>query len=256
MPLDTQPARMDGLVGSGDDEFSVTKPAEVAGYLQRLIDTRALINLSAPDGSFLTTMLWWVDPSASTIGFSVDEDQDGLQEVVSSGESIAVAYLESEKLQFRMVGIQLVREPQGLALRAQLPDLIIRFQRRKSFRVRTPSFSAPTLRFRMPGNPEHVIIGRIRDLSVGGFALLLPLDAPVFEPGIIIPSCRVDLELEERFIAGFEIRRFETLTARDGKPQAILMGCRWNRLDSGAERTLQVYINRQQKRQRAAAPRR
>ena len=76
MPIDTQPARMDGLTGGGDDEFSVTKPAEVAGYLQRLIDARALINLSAPDGSFLTTMLWWVDPAGATIGFSVDEHQE------------------------------------------------------------------------------------------------------------------------------------------------------------------------------------
>jgi c-di-GMP-binding flagellar brake protein YcgR len=255
MPIDTQPARMDGLTGGGDDEFSVTKPAEVAGYLQRLIDARALINLSAPDGSFLTTMLWWVDPAAATIGFSVDEHQEGLREVASSGESVAVSYLESEKLQFMLAGIRLLREPQGLALQAQLPDLIIRFQLRKTFRVRTPSFSAPTLRFRVPGNAEHVITGRIRDVSVAGCALLLPLDTPVFEPGTVIPSCRVDLEAEERFIAGFEIRRWETLTAQDGKPQGILMACRWSRLDSGAERTLQVYINRQQKRQRAAAPR-
>jgi c-di-GMP-binding flagellar brake protein YcgR len=166
-----------------------------------------------------------------------------------------VSYLESEKLQFMLAGIRLLREPQGLALQAQLPDLIIRFQRRKTFRVRTPSFSAPTLRFRVPGNAEHVITGRIRDVSVAGCALLLPLDTPVFEPGTVIPSCRVDLEAEERFIAGFEIRRWETLTAQDGKPQGILMACRWSRLDSGAERTLQVYINRQQKRQRAAAPR-
>ena len=256
MLLDTQPARMDGLSGGVDDEFSVTKPAEVAGYLQRLIDTRALINLSAPDGSFLTTMLWWVDPAGATIGFSVDEHQDGLQQVASSGEAVAVGYLENERLQFMLAGLRLVRETQGLALRAQLPDLIIRFQRRKSFRVRAPSFSAPTMRFRMPGDPEHVISGRIRDISVGGFAVQLPLDTPAFEPGTAIPSCRVDLEAEERFIAGFEIRRWETLTARDGKPQAILMGCRWSRLDSGAERTLQVYINRQQKRQRAAAPHR
>lgn len=256
MPLDTQPARMDGLVGGGDDEFSVTKPAEVAAYLQRLIDTRALINLSAPDGSFLTTMLWWVDPASASIGFSVDEDQEGLQEVAGAGESVAVAYLENEKLQFVLARMRLLREPQGLALQCQLPDLIVRFQRRKSFRVRAPSLSAPTLRFRMPGNPDHIVTGRIRDVSVGGCGMLLPLDTPPFEPGTVIPSCRVDLELEERFIAGFEIRRCEVVNGKDGKPQALLLGCRWSRLDSGAERTLQVYINRQQKRQRASAARR
>jgi c-di-GMP-binding flagellar brake protein YcgR len=249
MFLDTQPARIEGGAGA-DDEFSVTLPAEIAGYLQRLIDTRALLNLSAPDGSFLTTMLWWVDPSAQTIGFSVDERQDGLSQVVGAGESVAVGYLENEKLQFMLAGMRLVRDPQGLALQCRFPAFIVRFQRRKSFRTRVPAFIAPALRFRMPEDRDHVIVGRIRDISIGGFGLVVPLDTPAFEPGVVFPSCRVDLDTEERFIAGFEVRRSEPLLAKDGTPTALLMGCRWTRLDSAAERTLQVYINRHQKHQR------
>jgi c-di-GMP-binding flagellar brake protein YcgR len=257
MFLDTQPARVDGPPGAGaDDEFSVTKPAEILNYLQRLIDTRALINLSSPDGGFLTTMLWWVDAAAQDIGFSVDEHQIGLQEVAGAGESVAVTYLENEKLQFPLARMRLKRDPQGLALQCQLPELIIRFQRRKSFRVRLPGFDAPTLRFRMPGNPDHVIVGRIVDISIGGCGLVVPTDTPPFEPGTALPSCRVDLTAEERFITGFEIRRSAPWQNKQGHTLGTLLGCRWTRLDSAAERTLQVYINRRQKHQRSAAPQR
>lgn len=255
MPLDTQPAREDGLEDGADDGFTVIEPAEVADYLQRLIDTRALINVSAPDGSFLTTMLWWVDPASDSIGLSVDEGQDGLQQVSVASEAVAVGHLENEKLQFGLAGMRLERQTQGLALQARLPRQVVRYQLRKSFRVRAPSFSTPTLRFRMPGDPDNVIVGRIRDISAGGCGLLVPPGTPAFALGTVIPSCRVDLDLEERFIAGFEIRRSDVLTGEDGAPEGTLLGCRWSRLDSGAERILQVYINRQQKLLRPAPAR-
>jgi c-di-GMP-binding flagellar brake protein YcgR len=255
MIFDTKPAQMT-VPGSGgaDDEFSVTKPLEVLSYLQRLIDTRALVNLSSPDGSFLTTMLWWLDPTSRVMGFSVDEKQDGLEQVAGAGESVAVTYLENEKLQFPLLAMRLLRQPQGLALQCDLPAFIIRFQRRKAFRVRVPSFTAPTLRFRMPGDPDHVIVGRVFDLSVGGCSVLVPADTPELPPGTQLPSCRVDLEAEERFVTGFEIRRSVPYESKDSRRQGTLLGCRWTRLSGEAERTLQIYINRQQKRLRTAVP--
>ena len=254
MFLETQASYANGPTGAGaNDEFSLGQPAEILACLQRLIDTRALINIGSPDGRFLTTMLWWADPAAQDIGFSVDERQSGLQDIVRAGETVAVTHLENEKLQFTLSRLRLKREPQGLALQCQLPDLIIRFQRRRYFRVRVPGFDAPTLRFRMPGNPDHVIVGRMVDISVGGCAVVVPLDTPALEPGTTLPSCRVDLDAEQRFVAGFEIRRSLPCQTREGKVVGTLLGCRWIRLDAAAERTLQVYTNRRQKHRPAGA---
>lgn len=257
MPVDPSSAPADSRAESGvGDEYSVNEPTEVLAYLQRLMDSRALINLSSPDGGFLTTMLWWVDPAAREIAFSVDEQQRGLEEVASSGESLAVAFLETEKLQFALGGIRLRREAQGLALQCRLPEQIIRFQRRKAFRVRVPGLDAPTLRFRMPDDPDTVIVGRIVDLSLGGCSFLLPTNTAVFSPGMSMPSCRVDLTTEERFVAGFEIRRSVPQDSNEGRPAGVLLGCRWTRLDGAAQRTLQIYVNRVQKRQGSTTARR
>jgi c-di-GMP-binding flagellar brake protein YcgR len=240
-----------GIGADGDDEFRVDKPAEVVAFMQRLIDARALVNVSISPTVSITTMLWWVDAARADIGFSVDANQDGLQQIANAPKAVAVTYLENEKLQFLMERMALVRDPQGLALQCRLPPSILRFQRRKSFRVKVPGFAPPALRFRMPGNPEHVVVGKVMDISVGGCSVLLPAGTPLFEPGTVFESSRIDLEPASRFVTGFEVRRSNILETAEGRPIGPMMGVRWTRLDPDAERLLQTYVNRQQKRQRA-----
>lgn len=254
MSPDTQPSRQDQLTGAGDDfEIVVEKPSEVIALLQRLIDTRALVNIMAQDGSVLTTMLWWVDPAEHAIAFSVDEKQAGLQAIVGVGESLAISYVDNQKLQFHLSGMEVLRGAQGLALQCQLPASVIRFQRRRFFRAQVPPFNAISLRFRLPEDPDQVIVGRVMDLSIDGCGVLLPPGSPALEPGIAIPSCRVDIDPEERFVAGLEVRRVQPYSDPKTGLTGTFLGCRWSRLDRGAERLLQLYINRQQKLQRLMA---
>ena len=239
------------MTGAGDDfEIVVEKPSEVIALLQRLIDTRALVNIMAQDGSVLTTMLWWIDPAEQAIALSVDEKQAGLRAIVGVGESVAVSYVDNQKLQFPLAGMELLRGPQGLALQCRIPASVIRFQRRRSFRARVPPFSTISLRFRMPDDPEQVIVGRVMDLSIDGCGVLLPPGSPALEPGFTAQSCRVDIDPEERFVAGFEIRRAHPCSDAETGLNGTFIGCRWTRLDGSAERLLQLYVNRQQKLQR------
>lgn len=210
----------------------------------------------AQDGSVLTTMLWWVDPAAQAIAFSVDETQAGLQAIVGLGDSQAVSFVDNQRLQFTLSGMEVQPSPQGLALRARLPTVLVRFQRRRFFRAQVPQFSNISLRFRLPGDPEHLVVGRVLDLSIDGCGVLLPPGSPPLEVGASIPSCRVDIDPDERFVAGLEIRRVQPCSEEDAGLAGTLVGCRWSRMDSAAERLLQLYINRQQKLQRLMTQRR
>jgi c-di-GMP-binding flagellar brake protein YcgR len=251
---DTQSSPSDHMTGAGGDfEIVVEKPSEVIALLQRLIDTRALVNILAKDGAVLTTMLWWVDPAEQKIAFSVDEKQAGLEAIVGVGESSAVTYVDNQKLQFPLTSMEVLRGSQGLALQCQLPASVIRFQRRRFFRAQVPQFSTISLRFRMPQDPDQVIVGRVTDLSIDGCGLVLPPGSPALEPGFVIPSCRVDIDPEERFVAGFEVRRVQPYSDAQTGLTGTFLGCRWSRLDGSAERLLQLYVNRQQKLQRLMA---
>lgn len=251
MFLDTRPASLEDEHGVDPwAEFRVTNQGEISGHLKRLMDGHVPVNISGPGGTSLTTLLWTVDTSRNLISFSVDAQQPGLEALVAGDEAMAVAYQESVKFQFPLQGMMVARGAQGSALQCRFPASIYRFQRRSAFRVRTPERGAPTVRMRHPAKPDLIISMRVLDISIGGCALMLPLDSPQVDEGSEIRGVRVDLDPETRFLTGISVRRVSKIEGEDGAQIGTRLGVEWVRLDGNAERALQLYIDGLQKKRR------
>ena len=121
-------------------------------------------------------------------------------------------------------------------------------QRRESFRVRTPANAAPSATFRHPAEPELLLALRVLDVSVGGCALALPPGVPALAAGSTLAGVRLELDADARFEATLALQHISggMGSARAGQR----LGCAFAKLDGGAQRTLQRYINQTQKRQR------
>jgi len=128
---DTQPAAL-GPAGGLDAwaDFRVTDSTELLRLLKQLCDGSAPVTLSPPQGMAVTTQLWSVDPAQRQISFSADADSVQMQRLAQCNEAVAVAYLDSVKLQFDLNDLVLVHAGQSCALRADLPAVLYRFQRR------------------------------------------------------------------------------------------------------------------------------
>jgi c-di-GMP-binding flagellar brake protein YcgR len=244
----TRPAQ---LGGSGEvdpwAEFRVDHPREVLAILRQLRDGSVPVNLNAPDGAMLSSCLWALDDQRGRLNFAADADHPMLGRLVEENEAVAVAYLESVKLQFDLADLLLVRSAQAAALQARVPREIYRFQRRGAYRVRTLEQHAPTAGLRHPSIPEMTLALRVLDVSAGGCALLLPADVPPFEPGRTIAGVRVELDADTRFVAGLHIHHVTRLGDAD---RGSRLGCEWTPLDGAAARALQRYIDQTQKRRR------
>jgi c-di-GMP-binding flagellar brake protein YcgR len=151
---DTRPAPL------GDDtdaarwaEFRVDHPREVQALLRDLRDGSVLVHLSGPQ-AHLTTTLWSMDSQTNRLSFSANDGLPQLQALIDGDEAVAVAYLDSVKLQFDLSELVLVHGAQSCALRARWPGLLYRFQRRASFRVRSFEKRAPQALLRHPSMPE------------------------------------------------------------------------------------------------------
>ena len=245
---DTQPAPLHQLSGNAQDEFRVDHPSEQLALLRQLADANVLVHLSAPGGVTYTTTLWTVDGTQRRVSLAADAAQPQVRALVDAGEATAVAYLESVKLQFDLQHLVLVHGTDASALQAELPDALYRFQRRESFRVRTPANAAPSAIFRHPAEPERVLALRVLDVSVGGCALALPPGVPALAAGSTIAGVRLELDADARFEATLMLQHISggMGSARAGQR----LGCAFARLDGGAQRTLQRYIDQTQKRQR------
>ncbi len=245
---DTQPAPLHQLSGNAQDEFRVDHPTEQLALLRQLADTNVLVHLSAPGGATYTTTVWTVDGTQRRVSLAADAAHPQVRALVDAGEATAVAYLESVKLQFDLQHLVLVHGTDASALQAALPNALYRFQRRESFRVRTPANAAPSATFRHPALPELVLALRVLDVSVGGCALALPAGVPALAAGSTIAGVRVELDADARFEVTLTLQH---ISGGIGSAQpGQRLGCAFARLDGGAQRTLQRYINQTQKRQR------
>jgi len=246
--LDTQPAPIGN--DTPDDafaQFRSTHPREVLALLRELRDSTTPVALSSPGGVGLGATVWTLDPERGRIAFDVEPGDPQLPGLVEGNELTAVAYLDAVKLQFDLHDLVLVRSPRATALQARLPACVYRFQRRASFRVRTPDRSAPVAHLRHPSLPDMQLELRILDISIGGCALLLPDRVPPLPPGLEMGGVALELDTDTRLALTLRIQH---ATSVQGKGNALRLGCELLRLDAGAQRTLQRYIDQTQKRRR------
>lgn len=245
---DTQPAPLpaeDGREAWG--EFRVGHPGEIVAMMRQLRDGGVPVQLCAPGGASITTSVWSVDDERRRMNFAMDAGHAQLPAMLESDELVAVAYLESVKLQFDVDSPVLVRGVGAAALQAPLPRSLYRFQRRGAYRVRTLERHSPTAQLRHPSMPDMLLPLRVIDVSIGGCALFVGEDVPPLQPGTRVAGVRVALDADTRFEAGLQLQH---VTAIQPGAHGVRVGCEWVGLAPSAERVLQRYIDNTQKRRR------
>lgn len=246
---DTQTIDLELLAASsgGLDEFSLSAPAEILSMLRKFVDGSVIVHINTHDGTSYSTTLWTVDRDAGTLGFSIDAGDPRPQRLAEAEELVVVGYLDSIKIQFGVVGAVVVHGQGGSVLRARIPRVLYRFQRRRSFRVRPLANTSPVARLRHPKAPDQTLALRIIDVSLGGCALFLPNDAPRLSPGTLVPNVSIDLDAETRFTVSLQLHHVTSLNAEAG---GVRLGCSMVSLQAEDERSLQRYIDQTQKRRR------
>lgn len=229
-------------------EFKLENAAEIAAQLKVLRDRSAPVSVSA-DGAALVTSVWTVDETQNLVAFAVDDGQRGLKEIMAAGKAQAVAYVESVKLQFVCEDMKLSVGNQGSALQVAFPQSLFRFQRRDAYRLRVPERNPPVARFNLPGKPV-AIKAKLLDLSIGGCSILLPSDAPAVAEGATLHNVQIDLSPDLRIFTGLVVRRASPMKDEKGEVLGTRLGVGWTKTDGQMDRTLQLYIDQVQRRQR------
>lgn len=246
--MDTQPAPLgDGLGLDPYASFRVESARDVAALMRQLCDAAAPIQLSSPSGATLHTVIWSADAQGQRISLRAESDDLQLPALIEDDEATAVAYLDAVKLQFDLHDLVLVHGERASALQARMPRRVWRFQRRQSYRVRTPERNGPIAHLRHPALPDMALQLRVLDVSSQGCALLLPADVPALSPGTLLQGVRLNLDAGTRIVAAL---RLQHVSSTQSQAEGLRLGCEISGLDGDAERALQRYIDQTQKRRR------
>lgn len=249
--MNTQPMPLAQIAAApgGIGAYRLASALEISALLRRIQDGGIEVNLNAPQGAVCTTTLWAADAARDLLSFAADPDDPALHKLLEGDEAVAVAYLDSVRIQFDVDRLVLVHGERSCALSCAFPREVIRFQRRQGYRVRPTLRDAPTATLRLPGDAgiEHTL--RVLDLSIGGCALLLPEDQPPPPAGVLLPAVSIELDPQTRFVATLRLQHVSSIQADS---RALRLGCELTGAGPEALRCLQRYIDQTQKRRRFA----
>ena len=137
-----------------------------------------------------------------------------------------------------------LRFEDGLAFRIRLPESVLRFQRRDSYRLKIP-LGRPLL-CEVPANDEGTerVSVRVRDISVAGVGLIdYPKDLRV-AVGTVWTGCRIQLPDLGPLLGDIEV-----MHASEGEGRRC--GCRFQNLPLAMANLIQRYITRVEREQHA-----
>lgn len=246
-------ASMQSLSDRDDDPFLLTSELEIRSILRSLQRHAALVRMYVrgnTEQSIMTTVLE-LDDNAQR--FIVDCSSDtALNSRFAQADAIVFdTQLDQVNIHFSGGDLELIDYDGQPAFSVPYPPSLRRVQRREFYRVEIPlgepvSCIIPIIEL---GKPPRRVEARLKDLSVGGLALLeLDTEAKLpHQAGITFRDVRLVLPETGEVTVDLVVLRVHT-QALPNKKELIELGCKFENISNADSNLIQSYIGRLERR--------
>lgn len=228
-------------------QYVLSQPQEIHYYLGQLARQGDLISAYLDDGrqSFLTTLLA-IDTESGELFFDPPQSPEQSSAAVQARQITFIVRIERVKVQFRLNALQATSHDQRPALKAAIPSLLLRLQRREHFRLEPPGglqircgivIDSPNT-----GKRSHDL--PTLDISGGGISLEAPIGLREdLEPGSIFKDCRLDIPDECVLQINLQVRKVVEVSSPRG-PHTLRIGCAFVGIPAMRLGMIERYITR------------
>ena len=225
------------------ERFRVRTRAEIVAILGGLLQQNALVTVYfGPGPDFFVTALLAVDAERGTVVFDHGADPLQNQRVPRAPAARLETYAEHIRVEFSVGSITTVDFEGKPAFAAPLPPSLLRIQRRETYRVRVPKSRPIVCELPPAGGSSQPVLAHVRDISLGGIALIDFPPAFALVQGTVFERCGLRLTNDERLDAGLElVHVYRSPHAPGGRGQ--LVGCRFLHLSRAAEARIQRLVH-------------
>ena len=231
--------------------FWLQSPLEIRQHFRGLVrkGERVLLHYG-PEASVVSSVLAVEDNGALLLDTGPDERSN--RRLLEQPAVVLTGFLDGVEMRCQIGPLKMGQHDQLPALACAAPTRLHRLQRREFHRVNIPAGYRTTCGLHAtPGATP--VNASLLDLSLGGLRLTDPMAPGLpLSQGSVVKDCEVDLGDFGRFVVDLEVRYRSTVVTRTGH-QSHKVGCRYVKLPSGAEHTLQRFIMQVQRDQRALA---
>lgn len=235
-------------------QFLLYSKSEILAVLRALIQKGAMITVHFDHGdSFLLSSMIGLTAENRKFILDVGSNEEMNRKALHADKLIFTAVLDKVKVQFSLPKLSATQSEGRPAFLGNVPDTVLRLQRREYFRLATPIASPLMLAVtvRRSDGSAHSMDVPLLDLSGGGVGLLAsPEQAQFLHRGDTLHNCKLALPDEGVLVATLTVRNLNDVTTRTGA-HFVHVGCEYIGLPAQRMIMLQRYITRVERERKA-----
>lgn len=242
--------RFELLEADNFTQYLLSEGREIAFVLRQLAAKRSMITAYfGSSNKFLITSIVNVADDERSVLMDLPRDDALNLEALQSGQLMCITQLEKVKVQFELSGLQRENVDGLPALRAPLPNTLLRLQRREYYRLTAPVSHSLVCNIR-PRDGSAAVEARVLDISGGGLAVVVPPSGVSFAPEMEFVDCRIELPDFGPITTTLRVRNIFRITSRSGVDM-LRAGCQFEKLSTPMSNAIQRYILRVERERKA-----
>jgi len=226
-------------------DYEVASRKEIVALLRQIGEKKQLIRMKIKgEADVCVTSVLEVDPESGLFILDRSINREQNERIVRAGQVMCETYLDKIRILFRAGGLQELEFGGTAALAANIPDSLIRLQRREFYRMPTPLTNPVPAFIPLPADLGGGSASfPLADISCGGIALLdnkMMLNSTI---GQTFTGCRIELPEIGLVNTSLQVRNALDVTMLNNKTSRRI-GCMFVDISRANMAGVQRYITK------------
>lgn len=234
------------------ENFRIHSEIDILFILRGIMQTNSLITLY-PDyaSDFILTSIITIDSDKREMVIDYGANDKQCQKALHSKELVFVTTQNRVKIEFVCDQIRKIQYEGQDAFAVNIPESLLRIQRRNHFRITTPIVKPLKCVIPIPEKePATKAEVALLDISCGGIAVIDQHPIINFDPGMIYSDCKIALPDIGAITVNIQVKNTYEITLRNGQ-NCMRAGCQFIELTASMEAMIQRYIIKQEQMRKA-----
>lgn len=241
-----------------ESEYLLHSEVEIVSILRALKDSNETVTLYFNNANdFVLTSIFSVSDEENVIALYAGGNATANRQAMLADKLYGVSSLEKVRVQFVLHGLKLAQYRGRQCFIADMPESILRLQRRENFRLIVPIrlpvkciIPLPPAEDQPEGTPEVNVEVSVIDVSGGGIGIIMPPEDVNFAQDMVFEKCQIELPGIGTIVATLRVRSTFEVSVRDG-PVSRRAGCQFVSLAGPMLALLQRYIIKEERERKA-----
>lgn len=189
------PVKFEPFLVAGNDRYAIHSHLEILFILRAIMQKNTLVTLHLDQGNgFIRTSILGIDAERGRMVVDCGADERFNRQALTAEKLIFITPQAQVNVQFVCHGIQETRFEGRRAFSVNIPESLLRMQRRDTYRIATPAINPlKCTGLLAAGHNPGTVEATLLDISCGGMAVVEDHRKIAFEPTTTHENCRIAL---------------------------------------------------------------